>query len=74
VYELEDDPSLIGLAWRTSGWLVVSAHYKLELARFRAAVERDPGPRGEIEAPPYRPEASVPPPSSSPPSFPVDEG
>jgi hypothetical protein len=66
VYEVEDASLLSTLAWRGIGKPLVIAHYKLELSRFRDMVERDPGPRAEIEAPP------APPPSST--TFPVDEG
>jgi hypothetical protein len=66
VYELDERSPIPSFAWRALGRPVVSAHYKLELARFRAAVERDPGPRAEIE----RGESSRP--ASG--SYPVDEG
>lgn len=49
-YEVEDSSGLAGLAWPTLGRALVSAHYKLELMRFREMVERNPGPAGEIEA------------------------
>ena len=74
-----------GLAWSTVGRMAMMAHMKLELARFRDLVEREPGPRGEIEAPGSPPEVRSPssveslpahdesPESYSPP-FPVDEG
>lgn len=80
VYEVDERSPLGALAWRTAGWALVSAHYKLELARFRAAVARDPGPRAEIEPPPTgaTPPTSPPPGSASPPPdtppFPVDDG
>jgi hypothetical protein len=63
VYEVTEGSVLASLAWRTVGQALVAAHFKLELSRFRAAAERDPGPRAEIEA---RPPESF--------SFPVDEG
>jgi hypothetical protein len=67
VYEVQDSSVLGDLAWRGIGRPLVLAHYKLELSRFRAAVERDPGPRGEIE-----PSAGDAPPAT--PSFPVEDG
>jgi len=46
-----DDLSLLGaLAWNTVGWALVSAHYRLELSRFRELVEREAGPPAEIES------------------------
>jgi hypothetical protein len=33
----------------TLGRTLVLAHYKFEMSRFRDAVEREPGPRAEIE-------------------------
>ena len=68
VYEIDERSSIPTFAWRAVGRPVVSAHFKLELARFRAAAERDPGPRAEIERGESA-EAS-PPPSS----YPIDEG
>ncbi|HXY30849.1 MAG TPA: hypothetical protein VEI06_09060 [Gemmatimonadaceae bacterium] len=50
-YEVHAGTPLAMLAWRTGGRAVVTAHYKLELARFRSALQRDPGPRGAIEGP-----------------------
>lgn len=87
-YEVDDSPPLVALAWRAGGWALVSAHYKLELPRFRAEVEREPGPRGEIEAaerpvasqapeppsPPAPPPSPHEPPSPDGPPFPVDDG
>jgi hypothetical protein len=84
-YEVDDSPPLVALAWRTGGWALVSAHYKLELPRFRTEVEREPGPRGEIEAaerptassapePPPPPPPPPEPPSPDGPPFPVDDG
>jgi hypothetical protein len=68
VYEVTDGSLAAALVWRTVGRLLVLAHFKVELARFRAAVERDPGPRGEIEA------RSIDQPTPSAPEFPIDEG
>ena len=77
-YEVEGGTPLAVLAWGTVGRPVVSAHLRHELARFRSAVEQHPGPRGEIEAGPWR---SVEPPGDGDdarrpggPSFPVDDG
>lgn len=50
VYEVTETHGLAGLAWPTIGRALVTAHYKLELMRFRDMVERNPGPAGEIEA------------------------
>lgn len=62
-YEVNDDSATGLTAWMTVGRPLVLAHYKYELSRFREAVERDPGPRAEIEGrTPYRLD------------FPVDEG
>jgi hypothetical protein len=69
VYEVTDGSPAAALLWWSVGRLLVMAHFKVELHRFRAAVERDPGPRGEIEA---HARDAAPPPSS--PSFPIDEG
>lgn len=50
VHEVHDG-SLTGmLMWNTVGRVAVIAHFKVELARFREVVEREPGARGEIEA------------------------
>jgi hypothetical protein len=62
-YEVTELGAIPALAFNTVGRALIAAHYKLELARFRAVVERDPGARAEIEGPP-----------SSARSFPVDEG
>jgi hypothetical protein len=70
VYDVDDSSGLAALAWQTVGRALVAAHFKLELARFRAAAERDPGPRAEIEA---RPTPAAPGPAAPPP-YPVDEG
>ena len=48
-YEVSDD-SLAGWSvWMTIGRTLVLAHYKFEMSRFRAAVEREPGARAEIQ-------------------------
>jgi hypothetical protein len=49
IYEVSDGSPAATLAWATIGRPLVIAHLKLELARFRAVAERDPGPRAEIE-------------------------
>jgi hypothetical protein len=67
VYEVQDSSVLGELAWRGVGRPLVLAHFKLELSRFGAAVERDPGPRAEIEPP----AGDAP---SAAPSFPIDDG
>jgi hypothetical protein len=79
-YDVEGASPLAALAWRAGGRAVVSAHFKLELGRFRSVVEREPGVRAEIEAPRgavaepgearARGAASEPP----EPPFPVDDG
>lgn len=51
MYEVEEGSPLAATAWRTVGRMLVAAHYKLELPRFRAVVERAGGARAEIEAP-----------------------
>lgn len=48
-YEVSDDSLAAWTAWMTIGRPLVLAHYKFELSRFREAVEREPGPKGEIE-------------------------
>lgn len=68
VYEMTDASVLTALAWATIGRVVVSAHYKLELGRFRAVVESEPGVRAEIE-----PRAANAPRSGGA-SFPIDDG
>jgi hypothetical protein len=46
-----DDLSVLGaIAGTTVGWALGSAHYRLELSRFRPLVEREAGPPAEIEA------------------------
>ncbi|HET7566235.1 MAG TPA: hypothetical protein VFJ96_14630 [Gemmatimonadaceae bacterium] len=80
VYEVTDGSPATALLWRTVGRLLVLAHLKLELARFRTTVEHNPGPRAEIEpsspARPVRPapESSSHPASESASTFPIDEG
>ncbi|HJR42933.1 MAG TPA: hypothetical protein VJ812_12635 [Gemmatimonadaceae bacterium] len=49
-YEVTDLHGVPALLFDTAGRAVIGAHYKLELPRFRAALERDPGPRAEIQA------------------------
>ncbi|HZO18622.1 MAG TPA: hypothetical protein VFB46_06535 [Gemmatimonadaceae bacterium] len=62
-YDVNDDSATGLTAWMTVGRPLVLAHYKYELSRYREAVERDPGPRAEIEGrTPHRLD------------FPVDEG
>ena len=70
-YEVSDESLAGWTAWMMIGRPLVLAHYKFELSRFREAIEREPGPKGEIEA-----EAGT---SSETKSFerldfPVDEG
>ena len=50
VYEVTDLQTVPSIFWETAGRAVIAAHYKVELPRFRSAVERNPGPRAEIEA------------------------
>ena len=69
-YEVSDD-SLAGWTAGNRGRPLVLAHYKFELSRFREAVEREPGPRGEIEG---RRETAQPAKRLEPLDFPVDEG
>ncbi|MDQ6831581.1 MAG: SRPBCC family protein [Gemmatimonadota bacterium] len=61
-YEVEESESLAGLAFRTVGRALVSAHFKLELSRFRAVAEANSRPPSQIEPP------------SSTRSFPIDDG
>jgi len=67
-YEVQEGGVLALLAWETVGRVLVIGHFKLELSRFRALVEREPGARAEIE---YRPSS---PQSAESRSFPIDEG
>ena len=80
VHEVHDGSLVGALAWNTVGRMGVLAHFKLELSRFRDLAEREPGPRGEIEAPRREPLSTE---STSresvarepePPSVPVDDG
>jgi len=70
-YDVTDDSVAAWTAWMTIGRPLVLAHFKFELSRFREAVEREPGPRGEIEG--WR-EGSQPAKRFEPLDFPVDEG
>lgn len=70
-YDVSDDSVAGWTVWMTIGRPLVLAHYKFELSRFRDAVEREPGPRGEIEGatesgPERKPLERL--------DFPVDEG
>ncbi|MBC7789733.1 MAG: hypothetical protein H7Z74_07290 [Anaerolineae bacterium] len=67
-YEVRDGATLALLAWETVGRAIVLAHLKLELSRFRAIAEREPGVRAEIE---HRPSA---PQGSESRGYPIDEG
>jgi hypothetical protein len=67
VQEMDEQSRAGGAVWTTIGRALVMAHFKLELMRFREAAEREAGPRAEIEA---RTGGA----SSSPPSFPIDDG
>jgi hypothetical protein len=69
-YDVTDDSVAAWTAWNTIGRPLVLAHYKYELSRFRESVEREPGPRGEIEGRDTgRPTKRI-----EPVDFPVDEG
>ena len=70
-YDVSDESVAGWVAWMTVGRSLVLAHYKFELSRFREAVERAPGPKGEIEARRERVEAGKRP---EPLDFPVEEG
>ena len=67
-YEVRDGSALALLAWETVGRAVVLGHLKLELARFRALVEREPGVRAEIE---HRPSERQ---TGASRGYPIDEG
>lgn len=67
-YEVSDHGAVPHLAFSTLGRALVVAHYKLELSRFRTLVERDPGPRAEIQPPAVEEQGRA---SRA---FPVDEG
>jgi hypothetical protein len=69
-YEVRDGGALAMIGWQTVGRALVSAHFKLELARFRDLAERHPGPRAEIEPAP----AAEAPPRGSGSSYSIDEG
>jgi len=69
VYEVSDDSVAGWTVWMTIGRPLVLAHYKFELSRFRDAVEREPGPKGEIEGQAARSQEATP-----QLEFPVDEG
>lgn len=51
VHEVDAGSPAALLVWGTVGRPLVMAHFKLELARFRALAEREPGVRGEIRPP-----------------------
>ena len=70
-YEVSDDSLAGWSAWTIVGRPLVLAHYKFELSRFRDAIEREPGPKGEIEGEvdARRREKTL-----ERPEFPVDEG
>jgi hypothetical protein len=70
-YDVTDDSVAAWTVWNTVGRPLVLAHYKFELSRFREAVEREPGPRGEIEG---RRDAAPATRRLEPLDFPVDEG
>jgi hypothetical protein len=67
-YEVRNGGALALLVWETVGRPLVLAHFKLELSRFRALVEREPGVRAEIEHKPRSPAAK----GSR--AYPIDEG
>jgi len=79
VYEVERGAPLAMVAWETVGRPIVAAHLRLELARLRSLVERDPGPAAEIapsavrRVPPSG-EPESPPEPTAPLPFPVDDG
>jgi hypothetical protein len=70
-YEVSDDSLAGWTAWMIIGRPLVLAHYKFELSRFRDAVEREPGVKGEIEAEAGRGPETKPPAQLD---FPVEEG
>ncbi|HEX5179774.1 MAG TPA: SRPBCC family protein [Gemmatimonadaceae bacterium] len=78
-YEVHGGSPLAALAWGTVGRAVVAMHMRFELSRLKSAIQRDPGPRGEIEAT-SGPLRSAPDDSAQKedgaarPSFPVDDG
>ena len=70
-YDVTDDSVAAWTAWNTIGRPLVLAHYKFELSRFREAIERESGPRGEIEGRRGPEHAAK---RIEPLDFPVDEG
>ena len=70
-YDVVDDSVAAWTAWNTIGRPLVLAHYKFELSRFREAIEREPGAKGEIEG---RRESAQATKRLEPLDFPVDEG
>lgn len=78
-YEVQGGSPLAAFAWGTVGRTVVAMHLRFELSRLKSAIERDPGPRGEIEAT-SEPRHSAPRDPSADsggarrPPFPVDDG
>ncbi len=70
-YDVTDDSVAAWTAWNTIGRPLVLAHYKFELSRFREAIEREAGPRGEIEGRRDPAQAAK---RIEPLDFPVDEG
>ena len=72
VYEVTDLESVPSIVWETAGRAVIAAHYKVELPRFRSAVERNPGPLAEIQSGESSAERRAP--SAERRSFPVDDG
>ena len=77
VHEVDGGSPAGLLAWGTVGRPLVMAHFKLELSRFRALAEREPGVRGEIrptsetarDPPTAEPDA----PASGDRTFPIDD-
>lgn len=67
-YEVRSAGALALLAWETVGRALVLAHFKLELSRFRALVQREPGIRAEIDHRQSSPEAA------ETRRYPIDEG
>ena len=78
VHEADEGTPVGLLAWRTIGRPMVMAHFKLELVRFRALAEREPGTRGEIRPasePRAVPDTDAPDATSARDrSFPIDDG
>lgn len=69
-YEVRGGSVLALAAWETVGRPLVLAHFKLELSRFRALAEREPGVRAEIDHRPSSPASAA----EQSHGFPVDEG